>query len=315
MEFFRFIKGRNNLATTIHVPYDCDNNCKFCSSKCQYKKYKADPDKVKKCVLETNKLDFKDYVITGGEPMSNIKFLKELVELLDRRKNVYINTSFINKDVPKFIELVNRDSKIRGVNISRHCTSYEEDVKMLNNILEDEYILLINKPVKINVVLSDDNSHPDKLNEIIERWSVINELKDKKNISVSFRRNYNTKDTNKLHYPDQHLIDLWGLSSEGLLGTTQCDVCYTANFNRGDLNYGYHKGYPLTSVDLGNNVCSINDIVISQDGHLSYDWDRRDDNISYMLMNLDYKELRYPTYRSSSTCGGRSVRSCGSSGC
>ena len=28
-----FVSGRNNLAVTIMVPFDCPNNCPFCESK------------------------------------------------------------------------------------------------------------------------------------------------------------------------------------------------------------------------------------------------------------------------------------------
>ena len=28
-----YVAGRNNLACTIFVPFDCDNNCPFCTSK------------------------------------------------------------------------------------------------------------------------------------------------------------------------------------------------------------------------------------------------------------------------------------------
>jgi len=30
-------KGRTNLSATIFVPYDCKNNCPFCTSKADYK--------------------------------------------------------------------------------------------------------------------------------------------------------------------------------------------------------------------------------------------------------------------------------------
>ena len=32
-----YVAGRNNLACTIFVPYDCDNNCPFCTSKWMYR--------------------------------------------------------------------------------------------------------------------------------------------------------------------------------------------------------------------------------------------------------------------------------------
>ena len=33
----RYIKGRSNLSCTIFVPWDCNNHCKFCTSKQMYR--------------------------------------------------------------------------------------------------------------------------------------------------------------------------------------------------------------------------------------------------------------------------------------
>ena len=41
-EMMNFTIGRDNLALTVFVPWDCGNNCFFCTSKQKYAAYKAD---------------------------------------------------------------------------------------------------------------------------------------------------------------------------------------------------------------------------------------------------------------------------------
>ena len=77
--------GRTNLALTVFVPYDCQNNCNFCTSK---ESYKTDKPSVENVKFQLNRFfeDFnypiKDVVFTGGEPMSNITVLKDLVKIV-----------------------------------------------------------------------------------------------------------------------------------------------------------------------------------------------------------------------------------------
>lgn len=42
----RFIKGRSNLSCTIFVPWDCNNHCRFCTSKHMYKERTCDMDAI-----------------------------------------------------------------------------------------------------------------------------------------------------------------------------------------------------------------------------------------------------------------------------
>ena len=42
----RYIKGRSNLSCTIFVPWDCNNHCKFCTSKQMYKQRTCDIDAI-----------------------------------------------------------------------------------------------------------------------------------------------------------------------------------------------------------------------------------------------------------------------------
>ena len=42
-----FTIGRSDFSVTVYVPWNCTNNCKFCSSKKDYERIKGDYEKVK----------------------------------------------------------------------------------------------------------------------------------------------------------------------------------------------------------------------------------------------------------------------------
>ena len=70
-------------------------------------------------------------------------------------KTVYINTTFLENGKEEFIELLNRFPNVKGVNISRHTTSYETDQMILHGIAKDEDVLKINTNVRINCFVGD----------------------------------------------------------------------------------------------------------------------------------------------------------------
>ena len=44
--YMRYIEGRSKLSCTIFVPSDCNNHCKFCTSKQMYKQRTCDMDAI-----------------------------------------------------------------------------------------------------------------------------------------------------------------------------------------------------------------------------------------------------------------------------
>lgn len=263
-EQVKLLKGRDNLALTVMVPYDCENNCKFCISKKEYAKHTPDKGKVLSMLRKFYKefREVNEVVITGGEPMQDIEFLRELVKQLLSRIKVFINTSFIRKNLKEFIDFVNTESRVRGVNISRHTDSYDNDCKILCGIAGDEKIGEIKKPVRINCVIGESTSLIDR---VIERW------KGFKNVEVSFRADF-TKTTEKdLHNPFC-VVNSYLASKYEYIGHTQCHVCDTTAFKIGEgMVVKYHRGLKTTSIQKDGYI-EVNDFVLRQDGKLFIDW-------------------------------------------
>ena len=164
-----FSFGRENLALTVFVPYDCRNKCPFCSSKETYRTHRPSMDNVKyqlKRVLTEFDYPIKDVVFTGGEPMADVDGLKELIDLVPLQYNIYINTTFTNRNIDEFVAFVNECSKIKGINIYRHSETYEQDCALLCDIATDDKIAMIQKPVRINCVVKNQN-----ISKVIERWN------------------------------------------------------------------------------------------------------------------------------------------------
>lgn len=263
-----FVSGRDNLAVTIMVPFDCPNNCPFCESKKEYAKNRPSLDSVINAVKyifrDNNTLNIPEVVITGGEPMANILALRKIINAIPSDKSIYINTTCVRHNFDEFVALVNSDPQIKGVNISRHFATYGEDCKTLHGIAPDDWLSKFKKPVRINCVIKDRRH--SFFRGVIARW-------EGKGVELSFREDFNTMTNEELHNPYSHSLPYVATVKE-YLGHTQCRVCDTTTFRsvRG-MVIRYHKGIKNTLVYLGNDKWEINDIVVRQDGEIFADWD------------------------------------------
>ena len=314
-----FYFGRDNLALTIFVPYDCKNKCPFCSSKETYQTHKPSMDNVKfqlKRVLEEFDYPIKDVVFTGGEPMADVDGLRELIELVPPKYNIYINTTFTKKNLHEFVDLVNGCKKIKGVNISRRTATYEHDCAMLYDIASDECISMIKKPVRINCVVRSQD-----ISAVINRWSGTG-------IHLYFRKDFNIEqDSTELHNPYDELTLKLITNGFKFKAHTQCNVCDTTVFEKNGQCVAYHKGQKNSSIRVGEDL-EINDLIIDQTGVLKFDWDENDLRTIYELERKFYKARnklretfsREPVYRPGRGyrlgCGAvATVPSCGGRGC
>lgn len=259
--------GRSNFALTVFVPYDCANNCAFCTSK---QNYKTSPPNVDK-VIKKMEIIFRDYtfpiqdvVITGGEPMADIDILKRILNTIPDEYNVYINTTFIHKNFIEFCEIVNKTNKIKGINISRHFDTFEKDNKFFKDIATDEKVRYISKKVRINCVVNKSSN----IDGIIDRWS-------KQPVELSFRRNFNTpiSDRDLHNMYDDFLLTLSETENTYFVSHGQCDVCDTTRFLKDEtFLIQYHKTKKHSSFKK-DGVLTINDLIIFQNGDIAYDWE------------------------------------------
>ena len=257
--------GRNNLAATIYVPYDCDNNCPFCTSKIEYRQHFPNVGRIVQALksLVDNPL-IQDIVFTGGEPLANMTILKMLVDITrNKGKNVFINTTF-PKDSHNSLFYLLEEGNVSGINISRHESSYEQDSKLFYNIAPDWLISKISVPVKINAVVTNIDSFITKLPAMINRWN-------KPNIRLCIRHDFRTTTFTNLHTLTDDPILNYLIQNYSFESHTFCDVCDTVNFEEG---ISYHRGMEHSSIKMGDTVI-VNDIIVFPDGFIAYDWDRK----------------------------------------
>lgn len=261
-----FVTGRNNLALTIMVPFDCPNNCPFCESKKEYAAHHPNLDNVinsiKRFFRDNNTLKVPEVVITGGEPMANILALRKIINVIPSGKDVYINTTLLKRNFADFCDLVNNTPQIKGINVSRHGYDYNNDCELLHGIAPDHWLCKITKSIRINCVVNNGTN----IYEIMDRW-------EGQGVEVSFRENFHTMTEQELHHPYSGYLPRLANELE-YMGHTQCKVCDTTIFKRkSGLIVRYHKGIEHTLVRVRANYYEVNDIIIRQDGKIFVDWD------------------------------------------
>ena len=277
--------GRNNLAATIYVPYDCDNNCPFCTSKIEYRQHFPNVGRIVQALksLVDNPL-IQDIVFTGGEPLANMTILKMLVDITrNKGKNVFINTTF-PKDSHDSLFYLLEEGNVSGINISRHESSYEQDSKLFYNIAPDWLISKISVPVKINAVVTNVDSFITKLPAMINRWN-------KPNIRLCIRHDFRTTTFTNLHTLTDDPILNYLIQNYSFESHTFCDVCDTVNFEEG---ISYHRGMEHSSIKMGDTVI-VNDIIVFPDGFIAYDWDRKP--ISDLKGFMDLGDVMTKTFK------------------
>lgn len=265
-----FVQGRSNLAVTAYVPWDCSNNCSFCTSKQEYSCVK-DFVEIQRLLQKVNDSPIQDVVITGGEPTESISGLSIMLDCVPN-KDVYINTTMIKSTETCFADLVNHRKNVKGVNISRHSDRYSKEE--LNNISEDYCIGYIKPPVHINVVSPERKD----ISSIIIRYREIVDIRqacDFGDLTICIREDFRKTTKESLHSSDNYMLSCIGNMGFKLVSHKFCNVCDTYKFKINDGYYiSYHRGLETTSIELDNRNIEVNDIVIYPDGTLCYDWDK-----------------------------------------
>lgn len=257
-----FLVGRSNLACTVFVPFDCNNNCPFCTSKKMYSEMK-DKFNIEAIIDLIRNLNsnyaIKEYVLTGGEPFANLDATKSLIDAMEKR--CFINTTLpIVDNIDEVIDYINTCNKIHGINISRHIGF---DFKGVADI---SIIDKIKKPIRINTVINKNFSF-DKFKEFVIKWGSDKRL-------INLRADYTKLDTTSLKARDE--IETI-LSTEYIFnGAGGCLVCHSSTFIADNCYIQYHRGLMFSSVEMGDKTY-VNDVIITPDGKMYKDWDMKDD--------------------------------------
>lgn len=271
---------------TVYFPADCKNNCKFCTSKAFYRVNRPNREKVLKWLQSLANSSVSEIVFTGGEPMSDLDLLEEMLEIC-KEKNVYINTTFLNKGKAKFIDLVNRYSCVKGVNISRHCETFSEDCLLLNGIAYDEDMLDIKTNVRINCFVGERISK-FKMEKILNRWEDIWTQKKDNLLDISFRHDYNLITPEILHLLDTDSIKAATEVGE-YYGRVYCHACDKVLFKtKKGMDFRIHRGLQNTRVKIGN-IVEMQELVLFPDGELCTDWDKTTDGLEEFMKVLNIK--------------------------
>lgn len=258
----KFVVGRSNLACTIFVPFDCNNNCPFCTSKKMYKEMegKYDIEAIISLINGLNSnLSIKEYVLTGGEPFANLELTKRLVNSMSKR--CFVNTTLpMTDNIDEVIDYINTCEKIQGINISRHIGF---DFKGVADI---ELINRITKPIRINTVINKNFSF-DKFKEFVEKWGSDTRM-------INLRADYTKLDTTSLKARDE--IETALATDYMFNGAGGCLVCHSSTFIADKCYIQYHRGLMFSSVKMGEKTY-INDVIITPDGKMYKDWDMKED--------------------------------------
>lgn len=259
----RYISGRDNLSCTVFVPWDCRNHCRFCTSKAMYGQRECNMDAIRAQIyVVNNNPAIREFVFTGGEPLADIGQLQLLLDATD--KPVYVNTTFpTNGNADELIKFIN-DSKIVGVNISRHM-----DQAFCESVLPYFEFKRIKKPLRLNVVLSGDFD----IDAFMEFLAPLRGLR--KNMVICLRADYRkvTKDTLKNR---DSVFDALMEKFE-YAGSHGCMVCNDDRFYDDDLVVSYHRGLEHSLVTYGDKRY-VNDVIVTMDGMVYPDWDMAEDS-------------------------------------
>ena len=258
----KFVVGRSNLACTIFVPFDCNNNCPFCTSKKMYKEMegKLDIEAIISLIKGLNSnYSIKEYVLTGGEPFANLEETKRLVDSMGKR--CFVNTTLpMVENIDEVIDYINTCDKIHGINVSRHIGFNFKGVADINTINR------IKKPIRVNTVINKNFSF-DKFKEFVKEWGSDNRM-------INLRADYTKLDTTSLKARDD--IETM-LSTEYMFnGAGGCLVCHSSTFIADNCYIQYHRGLMYSSVKMGEKTY-VNDVIITPDGKMYKDWDMKDD--------------------------------------
>ena len=97
----------------IVITWDCNLNCSYCCNK-----YPEIYNSFVPIILSELSKKYRDYHITGGEPLLEKNRIIDILDYLPKEKNIYLYTNGTNLDV-NFVKECNSKG-LNGINIGYH---------------------------------------------------------------------------------------------------------------------------------------------------------------------------------------------------
>ena len=301
MKYSDVIYGRREKTLTVFVPWDCHNNCKFCTTKHEYDGLRSKEIVAKnlesicaQLLFYISSGFFTHVVFTGGEPFNDLNGLSQIIKTIKEadplnKTGIYINTtlSFKDKeldDVLKWI-LKNRND-LNGISISRPlgAGSFYKNEAAIKRTIEfgtKHKLDAFSETQKNRIPLFRLNAYVNGSETKTEITKYLDKWTNKENCGqhffkeISFRSDYTITTSETLHSSnDKFFNTVMGMKSLEYLGSTQCLVCHTDSFKDVDREgfVIYHRGIRTTSLLFGKKLI-INDFVMKQNGDMFWDWE------------------------------------------
>ena len=186
---YKIESGRNNLALTIFVPWNCTKNCNFCTTKKEYNQELSNIKDIKRLMNRTlKKITFiTDIVISGGEPLDNINDLYYLIKDIDKSKyHIFVNTSFPKIEESNFDNFKKFVKLVDGFNVSRH---FQHNYEHFCSFEEIQELINFESKVRINILLQHQIDTL-KIKEFIPFLDYIEKIKSYGFFDIQLRANY-----------------------------------------------------------------------------------------------------------------------------
>lgn len=271
MRFDEIIIGRSDSTVTVFVPWDCGNNCPFCTTKQEYREvYGGKSLDEKMAAVErslrrlANSEHIENVVFTGGEPFADMDRLGRLIEEVPGSKRCFVNTSLHISDREGFMEKVGR-CRIDGISLSSHIADegfFDSEVLEFARGLGDKIKIRVNSLVK-------GDEDVGKIRMFCR--TVLGEGGFE---YLNLRADYRKITPGGLGTcEDEFFRSLMAIPDWRYQGFRGCLVCRTDMFETPYGRVDYHRGTERTALVFGRKLV-INDFVVKQDGEMRFDWDK-----------------------------------------
>ena len=263
---------------TMFVPYDCNNACPFCVNKKDYRDTSS--FSLEHCYESLDLMNrifpHNDIVLTGGEPLAELGILGDILDHIDDKHNIYINTTLpvaADSSIEETAAVLNQYAdKISCINVSRHLTHYVKEC-------DDSIFDLLKMRHRINCVVFEDAEDPSTKERLI---AFLNRFEGHE---IQLRANYSNLSLDNVF--DTEEDSLFKLICE------IADYKYSLEkerfrtgfvFERNGSTITYHKTLPFAKVD---DV--VGDIIIRQTGMIYDDWNEYGSELNLnSLVGIEY---------------------------